>query len=214
MASLDKLTMRETNTIDEFAGKISSIAAQSASLGEMIDETKVVNNFLKGLPRTKFIHIVASFEQVLNLKSMGFKDIVGRIKAYEDRIGERKALKEIYYTPNLKHNIINLGQATEGGCEAYIKGESLVLNDPSGRLLKALVVGMPQSLHKMSACDACLAEKQTRHSFPTKATYHATQALELIHIDLCRPISPPTMANNSISHRFLQPKRVVDHIEE
>lgn len=87
MASLDKLTMRETNTIDEFAGKISSIAAQSASLGEMIDETKVVNNFLKGLPRTKFIHIVASFEQVLNLKSMGFKDIVGRIKAYEDRVG-------------------------------------------------------------------------------------------------------------------------------
>jgi len=63
-------------------------------------------------------------------------------------------------------------------------------------LKKALVVGMPQSLHKMSACDACLAEKQTRHSFPTKATYHATQALELIHIDLCRPISPPTMANN------------------
>ncbi|KAG7549605.1 hypothetical protein ISN45_Aa06g004670 [Arabidopsis thaliana x Arabidopsis arenosa] len=39
-------------------------------------------------PRTKFIHIVASLEQVLDLKQMGFEDIVGRLLEYEERVGE------------------------------------------------------------------------------------------------------------------------------
>ncbi|KAG7543480.1 hypothetical protein ISN45_Aa07g033930 [Arabidopsis thaliana x Arabidopsis arenosa] len=38
-------------------------------------------------PRTKFIHIVASLEQVLDLKRMGFEDIVGRLLEYEERVG-------------------------------------------------------------------------------------------------------------------------------
>ena len=65
MADLDKLMMSESDTVDGFAGKISGIAAQSASLGVMIDETKLVKKFLKGLPRTKFIHIVASLNKFL-----------------------------------------------------------------------------------------------------------------------------------------------------
>ncbi|KAG7537322.1 hypothetical protein ISN44_As13g012230 [Arabidopsis suecica] len=39
-------------------------------------------------PRTKFIHIVASLEQVLDLKRMGFEDIVGRLLEYEERVGK------------------------------------------------------------------------------------------------------------------------------
>ena len=61
---------------------------------------------------------------------------------------------------------------------------------------KDMVVGMLQAFHEMSVCDACLARKQTRCSFPTKATYRATQPFELIHGDLCGPISPPTLAND------------------
>lgn len=78
-----------------------------------------------------------------------FVNIVGKGSMFfVVKIGERKALKEIYYTPNLKHNIINLGQATEGGCEAYIKGESLVLNDPSGRLLVRVIRSSNRSKHQ------------------------------------------------------------------
>ena len=50
-----------------------------------MEEPKMVKKFLKGLPRDKFIHIVivASLEKVLDLNSTGFKDIVGRLKAFE-----------------------------------------------------------------------------------------------------------------------------------
>ena len=48
----------------------------------------MVKNFLNSLPKRKFIHIVASLGQVLDLNSAGFEDIVGRLKAFEERIKE------------------------------------------------------------------------------------------------------------------------------
>ncbi|KAI3501587.1 hypothetical protein L1887_29473 [Cichorium endivia] len=84
-AEFDRLRMTESETIDAFAGKMSEIASKSSALGESIEESKIVKKFLKSLPR-KFIHIVASLEQVLDLKSVGFEDVVGRLKAYEERV--------------------------------------------------------------------------------------------------------------------------------
>ncbi|XP_076935589.1 uncharacterized protein LOC143602316 [Bidens hawaiensis] len=39
----------------------------------------MVRKFLKALPRSKYIQIVASLEQVLDLNKTGFEDVVGRI---------------------------------------------------------------------------------------------------------------------------------------
>ena len=86
MAEFDRLKMKDTETIDEFAGKLSEIQTKSASLGEDIEEPKIVKKFLKSLPRKKYIPIVAALEQVLDLKNTTFEDIVGRIKTYEDRV--------------------------------------------------------------------------------------------------------------------------------
>ena len=64
--------------------------AKAASLGEVIEEPKLVKKILKSLPRKKFIHMVASLEQVLDLNSTSYEDIVGRLKAYEERIAEEE----------------------------------------------------------------------------------------------------------------------------
>lgn len=66
------------------------IASKSASLGEVIEESKLVKKILKSLPRRKYIHIVASLEQVLDLNSTSFKDIIGRLKAYEESVKKKK----------------------------------------------------------------------------------------------------------------------------
>lgn len=84
----DRLKMKDTETIDDFVGKISELSSRSAALGETIEETKMVKKFLKSLPKKKFIHMVASLEQLLNLKETSFEDVVGRMKAYEERIKE------------------------------------------------------------------------------------------------------------------------------
>ena len=90
MADFDRLKMKDSDTIDTFSGKLSEISSKSASLGEIIEEPKLVKKFLKSLPRRKYIHIVASLEQVLDLNTTSFEDIVGRLKAYEERICEEE----------------------------------------------------------------------------------------------------------------------------
>ncbi|XP_024007677.1 uncharacterized protein LOC112083856 [Eutrema salsugineum] len=90
MADFDRLKMKDTETIDEYSGKLAEICSKSAALGTNIEESKVVKKFLKSIPRKKYIHIVASLEQVLDFNATSFEDIVGRLKAYEERIHEEE----------------------------------------------------------------------------------------------------------------------------
>ncbi|GKB22410.1 hypothetical protein Tco_0861811 [Tanacetum coccineum] len=81
------LKMSDNDTIDAYATKLSGIASKSTTLGEVMSEHKLVKKFLTSLPR-RFVHIVAALEQVLDLKTTGFEDVVGRLKAYEERVKE------------------------------------------------------------------------------------------------------------------------------
>jgi transposase InsO family protein len=45
-------------------------------------------------------------------------------------------------------------------------------------------------------CEACLAGKHTRHSFPDQTAFRAAQPLEQVYADLCGPITPATQAEN------------------
>ena len=90
MAEFDRLKMKESDTIDSFVGKLSEIASKSSALGEKIEEKKLVKKFLSSLPCKKYIHIVASLEQVLDIKTTSFEDIIGRLKAYEERVYEEE----------------------------------------------------------------------------------------------------------------------------
>ena len=94
MAEFERLKMKESESIDDFGGKLSELASKSASLGVTIEETKLVKKFLMSLPRKKYIHIVASLEQVLDLNTTGYEDILGRLKAYEERICEEEEKEE------------------------------------------------------------------------------------------------------------------------
>ncbi|XP_076922505.1 uncharacterized protein LOC143584309 [Bidens hawaiensis] len=86
----DNMKMNESDSIDNFAGKLSSIASKSAALGEVIDEARLVKKFLKSLPRSKYIQMVASLEQMLDINKTGFEDVVGRLRAYKERIREEE----------------------------------------------------------------------------------------------------------------------------
>jgi len=95
--------------------------AKAASLGEVIEEPKLVKKILKSLPRKKFIHMVASLEQVLDLNSTSYEDIVGRLKAYEERIAEEEndndddSGKLMYANANSSHESYGNNGGGRGG---------------------------------------------------------------------------------------------------
>jgi transposase InsO family protein len=55
-----------------------------------------------------------------------------------------------------------------------------------------MVHGLPTIGHVEQLCEACLAGKQRRSAFPQAAKHRAPEVLDLVHADLCGPISPPT----------------------
>ncbi|KAD4982647.1 hypothetical protein E3N88_19318 [Mikania micrantha] len=54
---------------------------------------------------------------------------------FEGRNGEQRVMTDVYYIPDLRTNIISLGQTSENGCETRIKDDYLILLDNSGKLL-------------------------------------------------------------------------------
>ncbi|KAJ9543760.1 LOW QUALITY PROTEIN: hypothetical protein OSB04_023467 [Centaurea solstitialis] len=61
---------------------------------------------------------------------------------------------------------------------------------------KNLVIGLPHIVGNSQLCESCLVGKQSRKSFPKKTPYRANKVLELIHGDLCGPITSSTIVGN------------------
>ncbi|KAJ0500497.1 putative RNA-directed DNA polymerase [Helianthus annuus] len=61
---------------------------------------------------------------------------------------------------------------------------------------KEMVDGMPYIDHPSKVCEGCLIGKQVRQSFPAESTWRAKEPLQLIHADLCGPITPCSKGGN------------------
>ena len=61
---------------------------------------------------------------------------------------------------------------------------------------KEMVRGLPCVDHVEQVCDGCLIGKQRRAPFPREGQHRASKVLELVHGDLCGPITPATPAGN------------------
>lgn len=61
---------------------------------------------------------------------------------------------------------------------------------------QGMVYVLPEINEELRLCDPCLVGKQTRQSFPKAMVFRAKQELELLHADLCSPISPATLSLN------------------
>lgn len=87
-SEFEKLKMKESDTIDEFAGKLSAIATKATQLGEPFSESVLVKKLMSSVP-DRFIQIVASMEQFLDLDTMLLPEAIGRLKAFEERTSGR-----------------------------------------------------------------------------------------------------------------------------
>lgn len=155
---------------------------------------------------------------------------------------------DVFYVPELKSNLISLGQLQEKGYEITIKSGTCIIKDTDRGVIscvhmtgnrmfpiivgdgadfqtcfaakvkdiawlwhlryghlnfnglktlqqKGMVTGLPQITTPSQVCEDCDIGKQQRDSFPKGKAWRAKQPLELVHSDLCGPISPTSNGN-------------------
>jgi hypothetical protein len=57
---------------------------------------------------------------------------------------------------------------------------------------KGMERGMSSFDHVEQFCDICVLTKQSRLPFPQQSSFRAKERLELVHGDLCGPVTPAT----------------------
>ncbi|CAH9074982.1 unnamed protein product [Cuscuta epithymum] len=83
-SEFEALSMKEGESVDDFAMKLTKIVNGIRTLGDTIEETSVVKKFLRAVP-PQFLQIVSSIEQFGDLKTMTMEEVTGRLKLYEER---------------------------------------------------------------------------------------------------------------------------------
>ncbi|XP_042385790.1 uncharacterized protein LOC121977270 [Zingiber officinale] len=76
--------MKETETIDEFASKLSAMSSKFSTLGATLEDSSLVKKLLDSIP-DKFFPIIASIAHFHDLEMIPFEETIGRLKAYEER---------------------------------------------------------------------------------------------------------------------------------
>ncbi|KAL7606147.1 hypothetical protein Lser_V15G16255 [Lactuca serriola] len=86
----EALQMKESETIDDYAGNISAMISKFGSAGEIFADEELVRKLFDTVPK-RFINLVASIEQNCDMESMPFEEAIVHLKAYEDRLQLWKA---------------------------------------------------------------------------------------------------------------------------
>ncbi|GJS54680.1 zinc finger, CCHC-type containing protein [Tanacetum coccineum] len=92
-AEFEALSMKETDTVDDFAAKINNIVSNVRALGDKVEEAYVVKKMLRAVP-SKFIQIASTIEQFADLDEMSVEEVVSRLKTHEERIKGHGEMEE------------------------------------------------------------------------------------------------------------------------
>lgn len=126
--------MRKTKSIDEFARNISVLANKFSELGATIKDATLIKKLFDSVPN-KYLQVVASLKQLLNMETMLFEEVIGRLKAYEERIqkgdghGEHLLHTYVEWTMHMKKNS---GESSKRGTSSS-KGHGQERGCGSGR---------------------------------------------------------------------------------
>ncbi|GJT12880.1 retrovirus-related pol polyprotein from transposon TNT 1-94 [Tanacetum coccineum] len=123
------------------------------------------------------------------------------------RIQEEKLIAKVPMTKN-RMFILNIQHDKAKYLKSCLEDHSWLctvvmhLNFGDLKLLssKGMVKGLDQIDHTNQVCEGCLFGKHARSSFSKEATSRANEPLQLIHTDLCGPITPSSHGKN---HYFI-----------
>ncbi|XP_020180746.1 uncharacterized protein [Aegilops tauschii subsp. strangulata] len=85
LKSYKNLRMEEDETVDAFAMRVATMVNGIRGLGEKLEDISVVRRFLPAAP-PRYMSIVLATKQCVDLKTLTLDDLVGRVKAHDERM--------------------------------------------------------------------------------------------------------------------------------
>lgn len=192
-----------------------------------------------------FVSMDEKFKHSVKLGNNKRMEVIGKGNVKLVLNGATYVIREVYYVPELKNNLLSLGQLQEKGLTIMIqRGTCRVYHDERGLIAeckmsrnrmfvlfdqtneatrrqrcmqitsneapklwheryghlshggmktlqsKSMVRGLPSFDIQTFTCSDCLKGKQPRSAIPKRSSWRAKEVLELIHSDICGPISP------------------------
>ncbi|CAL2278324.1 unnamed protein product [Prunus armeniaca] len=84
----EKLEMPESESIEKYFTKITTIVNLMSSNGEILEDARIVEKVLRSLP-PKFDYVVAAIEESNDISALSIEDLQGKLEAYEIKINLR-----------------------------------------------------------------------------------------------------------------------------
>lgn len=190
-----------------------------------------------------FMEMDEQFRHSVKLGNGAKMTVMGKGSIKLETEGLTQVVRDVFYIPELKNNLLSIGQLQERGlaivmkdraCKIYHPTRGLIMQtlmaanrmfallatmitQPSKCLIastddlsdlwhrcyghvnnkslkalesKQLVKGLPQLKATNKACTVCHRGKQHRAAIPKKSQWRASKKLQLVHADLCGPITP------------------------
>lgn len=206
-----------------------------------------------------FIQLDETFRGAVKLGNDSKMVVMGKGNIRVQINGKTQVITEVYYIPELKSNLISVGQLQDKGlaisiqnsvCKIYHPVRGLImqtnmssnktfvllataptvipdqacfqmtsedmttelwhrrfghLNMKGLRMLayRKMVDGLPIIKASKKLCTSCVIGKQHRDSFPKKSLWRATKPLQLVHSDICGPITPESNSHKRYVLTFI-----------
>ncbi|CAD6254091.1 unnamed protein product [Miscanthus lutarioriparius] len=85
LQEFENIAFRDGETVDQFGMRITNLVAILRTLGETVEDARVVKKFLRVVP-SRFTPVVVSIKMFCDMKTMKVEELVGRLRAAEDRL--------------------------------------------------------------------------------------------------------------------------------
>jgi hypothetical protein len=88
LKEFENIAFKDGESIDAFGMRITNLVGNLKTLGENIDDVRVVKKFLPVVP-PRFTQVVVSIEMLCNLKDLTVEELIGRLRAAEERFDDK-----------------------------------------------------------------------------------------------------------------------------
>jgi hypothetical protein len=88
LKEFENIAFKDGESIDDFGMRITNLVGNLKTLGENIEDVRVVKKFLRVVP-PRFQQVVVSLEMFVDLKTLTVEELIGRLRAAEERFDDK-----------------------------------------------------------------------------------------------------------------------------